>query len=128
MSDVLSEIESIQRSKVTNDFLDEIIDSDTGTDESSTMINTSNDVNLYTSGQKEMKKFLEEIGEKNAKYDKYFVTSLIWLNVSRQLTTAYNYTYNIYDNNNYVYCRIQITCLYKLPNFFGFYSPWCSGR
>lgn len=76
---MLSEIESIQRSKVTSDFLDEIIDSDTGTDESSTMINTSNDVNLYTSGQKEMKKFLEEIGEKNAKYDKYFVISLLLL-------------------------------------------------
>lgn len=70
VSDVISEIESLRRDKTTQDFLDEIIDSDSGIDESTTTFNTlSFGDTLNKNGQKVMKKFLDEIGEKVEKYE-----------------------------------------------------------
>lgn len=69
-SDVISEIGNLKRDKTTQDFLDEIIESDSGIDESTTTLNTlSFGDTLNKNGQKVMKKFLDEIGEKDEKYE-----------------------------------------------------------
>lgn len=59
-SDVEMEIEHLKMSSITKDFLDEIFESDTSTESTSTVNTLSPDnINLYKSGYRFMKKFLE---------------------------------------------------------------------
>lgn len=58
----------MKRNRATNDFLDDILESDSVT-ESTTPFNllSPDDLNMYKSGRSSMKKFLDEISEKQHK-------------------------------------------------------------
>lgn len=68
VSDIVLEIEEIKRNKATKDFLDDILESDSAT-ESTTPFNLlpPDDMNIFKTGRSSMKKFLDEISEKQHK-------------------------------------------------------------
>lgn len=66
IKDVMLEIEEIKKNTVTTDFLDEIFEADPTTESSTSVVQLSpDDMNLYKSGYNVMKKFLEDITDKN---------------------------------------------------------------
>lgn len=65
IKDVMMEIEDIKKSTVTIDFLDEIFETDSVTEGSTSVSQLSPDnMNIYKSGHNVMKKFLEDITDK----------------------------------------------------------------
>ncbi|KAJ0178900.1 hypothetical protein K1T71_005675 [Dendrolimus kikuchii] len=59
--DVVLEIENIKKSSFTKDFLEEIIDSDSVSETTSTQNLSPDDMTIYKSGHSVMKKFLKDI-------------------------------------------------------------------
>lgn len=67
VSDIVLEIEDIKRIKSTNDFLDEILESESTESTTKLSLLLPDDMRHYKSGHSSMKKFLEEIGERSDK-------------------------------------------------------------
>lgn len=68
VKDIMMEIEDIRKTTVTNDFLEDIFETDPVTDSTSSLRELSpDDMNLYKSGRNVMKKFLEDITDKTPK-------------------------------------------------------------
>lgn len=66
IKDVMLEIEEIKKSTVTIDFLDEIFETESVTESSTSISQLSpDDMNVYKNGHNVMKKFLEDITDKS---------------------------------------------------------------